>query len=127
ERAVIYSVESRSDLVERGRQRAARLGFSRMCFVEGAIGEGIPERVHMVLALHACDTATDDALLLAFRHDADHIAVVPCCQAEVAAQLKENRHAAPQPSPLLWSHAIHRREVGFHVTTVIRSVALQRR
>src|SRR5438093_7151639 len=57
ELALIYSVESRSDLVERGRQRAARLGFSRMRFLEGAIGEGIPERVHMVLALQACDTA----------------------------------------------------------------------
>jgi len=49
--------------------------------------------------LHACDTATDDALLLALQHDADHVAAVPCCQAEVAAQLKENRHAAPQPWP----------------------------
>jgi len=127
ELALIYSVESRSDLVERGRQRAARLGFSRMRFLQGAIGEGIPERVHMVLALHACDTATDDALLLALRHDADHIAVVPCCQAEVAAQLKENRHAAPQPWPLLWSHAIHRREMGSHLTNVIRALALQSR
>jgi len=81
----------------------------------------------MVLALHACDTATDDALLLALRHDADHIAVVPCCQAEVAAQLKENRHAAPQPWPLLWSHAIHRREMGSHLTNVIRALALQSR
>jgi len=42
--------ESRSDLVERGRQRSARLGFSRMRFVQGTIGEGVPERVHMVLA-----------------------------------------------------------------------------
>src|SRR5436190_11667511 len=58
--ALIYSVESRADLVERGRARAARLGFSRMRFVQGTIGEGVPERVHMVLALHACDTATDD-------------------------------------------------------------------
>ena len=127
ERALIYSVESREDLVERGRQRAARLGFSRMRFVQGAIGEGVPERVHMVLALHACDTATDDALVLALRHDADHVAVVPCCQAEVAAQLKENRHAAPQPWPQLWSHPIHRREMGAHLTNVIRALALQSR
>jgi len=126
--ALIYSVESRADLVERGRERAARLGFTRMRFVHAPIGEApkdLPERVHMVLALHACDTATDDALLLALQHDADHVAAVPCCQAEVAAQLKENRHAAPQPWPLLWGHPIHRREMGAHLTNVIRALALQ--
>ena len=128
EGAVIYSVESRPELVERGRERAARLGFSRMRFVQGNIGpDGLPERVHMVLALHACDTATDDALLLALRHDADHIAAVPCCQAEVAAQLKESRHLAPQPWPLLWAHPLHRREMGAHLTNVIRALLLQSR
>ncbi|MGZ6123710.1 MAG: class I SAM-dependent methyltransferase [Myxococcales bacterium] len=130
ETAVIYSVESRADLVERGRERAARLGFSRMRFLHAPIGEApreLPERVHMVLALHACDTATDDALLLALRHDADHVAAVPCCQAEVAAQLKESRHVAPRPWPLLWDHPIHRREMGAHLTNVIRALALQSR
>jgi protein-L-isoaspartate O-methyltransferase len=128
ESAVIYSVESRPELVERGRERAAKLGFSRMRFVQGNIkSDGLPERVHMVLALHACDTATDDALLLALRHDADHIAAVPCCQAEVAAQLKESRHLAPQPWPQLWAHPIHRREMGAHLTNVIRALLLQSR
>jgi len=127
--AVIYSVESKADLVERGRERATRLGFDRMRFLHTPIGKSsdLPERVHIVLALHACDTATDDGLLLALKHDADHVAVVPCCQAEVAAQLKENRHAAPQPWPLLWGHAIHRREMGAHLTNVIRALALQSR
>lgn len=130
ESAVIYSVESRAELVERGRERAARLGFSRMRFLHAPIGEApkeLPERVHLVLALHACDTATDDAILLALRHDADHVAAVPCCQAEVAAQLKESRHVAPQPWPLLWDHPIHRREMGAHLTNVIRALVLQSR
>jgi hypothetical protein len=125
---VVYSVESRAELVERGRERAERLGFSRMRFLHARIGEApadLPERVHMLLALHACDTATDDALLLGLRRNADHIAVVPCCQAEVASQLKENRHLAPQPWPLLWGHGIHRREMGAHLTNVIRALALQ--
>ena len=126
--AAIHSVETRADLVERGRERAARLGFTRMHFHHAPIGSApdeLPKRVHLVLALHACDTATDDALLLALRHDADYIAAVPCCQAEVATQLKENRHAAPQPWPQLWSHPIHRREIGAHLTNVIRALALQ--
>src|SRR3954470_6385999 len=61
EGGVVYSVESRAELVERGRERAERLGFSRMRFLHARIGEApadLPERVHMLLALHACDTAT---------------------------------------------------------------------
>jgi hypothetical protein len=126
--SVLYSVETRAELVQRGQERAGRLGFSRMRFLHTPIGEApreLPERVHMVLALHACDTATDDALLLAVKHNADHIAAVPCCQAEVAAQLKEARHVAPAPWPQLWGHPIHRREMGAHLTNVIRALALQ--
>src|SRR3954447_23587021 len=126
--AVIYSVESRPELIERGRERAKKLGFDRMRFIPARIGDApdeLPARVHMLLALHACDTATDDALLLALKHDADHIAAVPCCQAEVAAQLKEAPKAAPQPWPQLWSHPIHRREFGAHLTNVLRALALQ--
>jgi hypothetical protein len=128
ETAVIYSVESRPELIERGRERAKKLGFERMRFVSARIGDApdeLPARVHMLLALHACDTATDDALLLALRHEADHVAAVPCCQAEVAAQLKESPKQAPPPWPQLWSHPIHRREIGAHLTNVMRALALQ--
>ena len=127
--SVVYSVDTRSDLVQRGQERAGRLGFAKgMRFLHTPIGEApkdLPERVHMVLALHACDTATDDALLLAVKHNADHIAAVPCCQAEVAAQLKGSPHKAPEPWPQLWGHPIHRREMGAHLTNVIRALSLQ--
>src|SRR5207249_4298459 len=88
--AVLYSVESTPELVERARERARKLGYERMRFLHAPIAEAeLPARIHLLTALHACDTATDDALLLALKHDADHVAVVPCCQAEVAAQLKD--------------------------------------
>ncbi len=125
---IVYSVETRRELVQRGQERAGRLGFRRMRFLHAPIGEAppeLPERVHLVLALHACDTATDDALALAVRRNADHIAAVPCCQAEVAAQLKEAPRHAPPPWPQLWAHPIHRREMGAHLTNVIRALALQ--
>ena len=126
--ASIHSVESRPELVARGQERAARLGFARMRFLHGPIAEAqLPPCIHLLTALHACDTATDDALLLALRHGADHIAVVPCCQAEIAEQLKQARHAAPEPWPQLWSHPIHRREIGAHLTNVMRALALQSR
>ena len=125
---IFYSVESREELVARGRERAQRLGFGNMRFLHAPIaGAELPPRIHLLTALHACDTATDDALLLALKHDADHIAVVPCCQAEVAAQLKDLKHHAPQPWPLLWDHPIQRREFGAHLTNVVRALALQAR
>jgi len=114
--------------VLKGRERAQRLGFGNMKFLHAPIADAaLPPRIHLLTALHACDTATDDALLLALRHDADHIAAVPCCQAEVAAQLKDLRHHAPQPWPLLWAHPIQRREFGAHLTNVVRALALKSR
>ena len=124
--SILYSVETRPDLVQRSRDRAQRLGFERMKFLEATVAQAeLPERVHLVTALHACDTATDDAIVLAVKRNADHIAVVPCCQAEVAAQLKEHPKAARAPWPLLWAHPIHRREAGAHLTNVVRALALQ--
>jgi hypothetical protein len=129
---VLYSVETRSELVARASERAARLGFDRMRFLQSPLaalasaeGGELPERVHLLTALHACDTATDDALALAVRRKADHIAVVPCCQAEVAAELKAHRSTGTGTWPLLWAHPIHAREFGAHLTNVIRTLVLQ--
>jgi hypothetical protein len=125
-REMLYSVEPREDLRRRAEERARKLGFDRMRFVQAELaGAELPERVHLLMALHACDTATDDAIALALRRGADHIAVVPCCQAEIAAQLKEQPDAATQPWPLLWAHPIHRREAGAHLTNVIRALVLE--
>jgi hypothetical protein len=124
-KGTLLAVESRPELVARARDVASRLGFDRMRLLEGAIEAApVPARVHLVTALHACDTATDDALLLAIRHGADHVAVVPCCQAEVARQLAD----APEPSPAvapLFEHPWHRREFGSHLTNVARALALE--
>ena len=75
----------------------------------------------MVTALHACDTATDDAIRFALRHDAKTIALVPCCQAEVSRLLQGQAGALRQ----LWRHPIQRREFGAHVTNVIRGLVLE--
>ncbi len=128
--SILYSVESRTDLVARSQERAKKLGFGRMKFVEAQVTAevtttALPERIHVLTALHACDTATDDAIALGIRRNADHIAVVPCCQAEVAAQLKEHPKSALAPWPTLWAHPIHRREAGAHLTNVVRALVLQ--
>ncbi len=125
-REILYCVEPREDLRRRAEERAAKLGFERMKFLQSELAQApLPDRVNLMTALHACDTATDDAIAAGLRRGADHIAVVPCCQAEVAAQLKEQPEAAAEPWPLLWAHPIHRREAGAHLTNVVRALLLE--
>jgi hypothetical protein len=124
EKGTLLSVESREELTARARERAAALHFDRMQFRSAQVrSASYPERLHLVLALHACDTATDDALLVALEHNADHVAVVPCCQAELAAQLKGAQAAEPMQE--LFAHPWHRREFGSHLTNVIRALTLE--
>jgi hypothetical protein len=124
-RGTLYAVESRPELVASARDRAARFGHDRLHFVSGDIATAaLPERVNLVTALHACDTATDDALLLAIGRTADHVAVVPCCQAEVARQLEKVRLDDPAAAAL-FEHPWHRRELGSHLTNVVRALTLE--
>lgn len=123
-KGTVVCVESRADLVKAAEERAKRLGMTRMKFVLGEIaGAAVPERVHLLTALHACDTATDDSMLLALRTNADYVALVPCCQAEVARQLE--RSEAPGPMSALFAHGWHRREFGSHLTNVLRTLVLE--
>jgi post-segregation antitoxin (ccd killing protein) len=94
-----------------------------MEFLSGPINDAVLPggRADMVTALHACDTATDDAIRFALRHEAKIIALVPCCQAEVAQLLKGESNPLRQ----LWRHPIQRREFGAHVTNVIRGLVLE--
>ena len=88
----VFGIETRQELVEKSRELAERLGFGRMGFlnlsVEASIASPeLPERIDIVTALHACDTATDDAIRFALAKRARFVVLVPCCQAEVAATL----------------------------------------
>jgi hypothetical protein len=123
----LLNVEGRTELTQRAKERAERLGFTRMEFQTAHLETAVwPERIHLLTALHACDTATDDALAVAIQRGADYVAVVPCCQAEVAAQLKEKRAAGEAPTlALLHQHPWHRREFGSHLTNVIRALTLE--
>ena len=95
----IFGIETRDELVEKSRALAERLQFSGMSFLNLSVADSInsgaiPETVDVVTALHACNTATDDAILFALKKKARFIVLVPCCQAEVAAVLRKNKAAA---------------------------------
>jgi hypothetical protein len=125
-RGSITAIEARPELSEQAAKRAARFGHDRFRVATGAIGSFIsPEtRPNVLTALHACDTATDDALVLAIAQSADHVAVVPCCQAEVARQLEASKPTDPVDAAL-FEHPLHRRELGSHLTNVIRALVLE--
>ena len=126
ERGQLFCVESREELTQKATQRASELHYERMKFATANIeSAAYPERINLLTALHACDTATDDALAIAIAHKADHVALVPCCQAEVAQQLKEARPKVDSAMQSLFSHPWHRREFGSHLTNVIRALVLE--
>jgi hypothetical protein len=121
----LVAIEARPELSEQAAARAARFGQARFRVATGAIAAtGTKERPNVVTALHACDTATDDALALAIGNGADHVAVVPCCQAEVARQLEAARPEDPAIGAL-FAHPLHRRELGSHLTNVVRGLVLE--
>jgi hypothetical protein len=124
-KGTLLAIEARPELSAQAQQRAARFGQDRFQVATGAIARAaLPRRPSVVTALHACDTATDDALALAVERSADHVAVVPCCQAEVARQLEASRPADPAIAAL-FAHPLHRRELGSHLTNAVRGLALE--
>ncbi|HUX32205.1 MAG TPA: SAM-dependent methyltransferase [Thiobacillus sp.] len=127
-----FGIETRDDLVEKSRELAVRLGFARMTFLDATVTESIgsdrlPPTVDIVTALHACNTATDDAIRFALAKQARHIVLVPCCQAEVAAVLRRHKNESFGKTPLseIWRHPIHTREFGSHLTNVLRCLQLE--
>ena len=128
----IYGIETRAPLVEASQKLAADLGFDRMEFLNMSVADStragfMPERFDVVTALHACDTATDDAIRFGLEKKAQAMVLVPCCQAEVAACLRQTKALTLSRTPLaeLWRHPIHTREMGSQITNVLRCLYLE--
>ncbi|WP_090141702.1 SAM-dependent methyltransferase [Limnohabitans sp. DM1] len=128
----IYGIETRSELVESSKALAQRLGFERMRFLNVSVAEStqsdeLPDQIDVVTALHACDTATDDAIAFGLQKKARFMVLVPCCQAELARALNQNKALNLQRTPLaeLWRHPLHTREVGSQLTNVLRCLYLE--
>jgi len=131
-RGHIYGIETRAPLVEASQKLAAELGFDRMGFLNMSVAESthadfMPAQFDVVTALHACDTATDDAIAFGLEKKAKAMVLVPCCQAEVAACLRQSKALSLTRTPLaeLWRHPIHTREMGSQLTNVLRCLYLE--
>jgi hypothetical protein len=128
----IYGIETRDELVKKSQELAQRLNFPGMSFLNLSVAASIesdllPPTVDIVTALHACNTATDDAIQFALKKQAKFIVLVPCCQAEVASVLRKNKGKTLAKTALteIWRHPLHTREFGSQVTNVLRCLQLE--
>ncbi|TCV86669.1 class I SAM-dependent methyltransferase [Sulfurirhabdus autotrophica] len=128
----IYGIETRDELVKKSQELAQKLDFPGMSFLNLSVADSIeshllPARIDIVTALHACNTATDDAIHFALKKHAKYIVLVPCCQAEIASVLKKNKGKTLAKNTLteIWRHPLHTREFGSHITNVLRCLQLE--
>jgi SAM-dependent methyltransferase len=124
-------VDVRPDTVQRNTRLATDLGMDGLSFEAGTIeqAEALPDQApDVVLALHACDTATDEALARAVRWQAPLVLAAPCCHHDIQRQLAENRsggRAAPQPYGALVRHPILRERFADVLTDTLRALLLR--
>lgn len=121
--AEVVGVEMRGKLVEDGNATAAASGFSDLRFVPGTILDYDAAGADAVIALHACDTATDDAIFRGIRAGASLIAVAPCCHKQIRRQMEAGKPAAQLD--VLLRHGIFLERQAEMVTDTLRALLLE--
>ena len=122
--AHVVGVDIKADLVERHQEKVQSLGWKQLTFHAGTIAEFQPDAIpDVVLALHACDTATDDALAQGIRWNSKLIVCAPCCQHELQEQMSH----LPMPTQLLpiFHHGILFERMGDILTDTFRATILR--
>lgn len=137
--ARILGVDINAELVEECRRRTKITGLEDVLRYEAAdlhafdetqawtsaFGDGV-DKTHAVISLHACDTATDDAIALGIRQKAELITVAPCCQAELARGWKElDQRDVDGAFRPIWQTPQLRRTSAAHITDTFRMLLLR--
>lgn len=118
--ARITGVEQRKDLVEQCNAIAGECGFQNLHFTESTIDQFEIDQADILIALHACDTATDDAIAKGIKSNASLIVCAPCCHKQIRQQVKGKE----QHSPILKYGIFKEREFEM-VTDTIRALILE--
>ncbi|MEP2024874.1 MAG: SAM-dependent methyltransferase [Reichenbachiella sp.] len=116
----ITGIELRQELVDFCNDKAKKCGFEQLQFINQRIEDYNNESIDVLIALHACDTATDDALAKAIAANSDLIVCAPCCHKQVRQQVK----GKTQESPLLQYGIFQERHFEM-VTDTIRALILE--
>ena len=118
----VTGVEYREDLVKLCNAIAREARFDTLHFVQGAIAGYKPEAgLDMLIALHACDTATDDAIAQGIQNDAKIIVVAPCCH----KQIRREMEAGMKPDDAILRHGIFMERQAEMVTDALRALILE--
>jgi hypothetical protein len=118
--AEVTGLELRPDLVKQCQGIIDRLGLQGMHFQQGDLNDQRPAAMNVMIALHACDTATDAALALGVKAGADILLASPCCHKQIRAQL-----LAPGPLRPVLRHGIHADEQAEMLTDALRALLLE--
>jgi SAM-dependent methyltransferase len=121
--AEVVGVEMRDKLVADGNATAAASGFSDLSFVPGTILDYDATGADAVIALHACDTATDDAIFRGISAGASLIAVAPCCHKQIRRQMEAGKPATQLDA--LLRHGIFLERQAEMVTDTLRALLLE--
>ncbi|MEO6744404.1 MAG: SAM-dependent methyltransferase [Caldimonas sp.] len=118
--AEVTGVELRTDLVELGNRAASRTGAAGLRFIAGDVRSHEPGPIDVMIALHACDTATDHALHLGLRAGAEVILCSPCCHKQLRPQMRSPTLLQP-----MLQHGIHLGQQAEMVTDSLRALLLE--
>jgi hypothetical protein len=99
--------------------------FLNLSVEDSMTAKALPGKIDMVTALHACNTATDDAIKFGLQKKSQYMVIVPCCQAEVASVLRKNKNPHSSSLAEIWRHPLHTREFGSQITNVLRCLQLE--
>ena len=118
----VTGIDIREQARERNSQIAKKLGIEKSIeFKADEIARVGGSQVDIAIALHACDTATDDAIAWAVKSNAGLVLVAPCCQHDLQSKLKE----LPEPWPLVTKHGILKERLADILTDSIRAQILR--
>lgn len=122
--AEVLGIESRKELVDFCNDTAKVCGFEQLRFQQGYISEYIPSgKLDILIALHACDTATDDAIYQGIKNDTSLIITAPCCHKQIRQEMSQGK-ASNVLSPIL-NHGILEERQAEMLTDAIRALILE--
>jgi Methyltransferase domain len=115
----VLGVELRSDMVNLCNAAASKLKLNGLRFEEGDVSRSVPDKLDVMIALHACDTATDHAIHVGVRTGASVILCSPCCHKQLRPQLM-----SPHPLQPLLQHGVHLGQQAEMLTDGLRAMLL---
>ncbi len=123
QKANVVGVEFRKDMVDLCNSIAAKANFDQLSFVEGTIDNYENDKINLLIALHACDTATDDAIYKGIKANAELIVVAPCCHKQIRREIEKNK--AQNDLNFLTKHGIFLERQAEMVTDGLRALILE--